>query len=58
MRVLIVSQHFWPESFPINGLALGLRERGHIVTVFTAIPNYPSSRFFPGYGYFRKLREN
>lgn len=39
-------------------MALGLRERGHIVTVFTAIPNYPSSRFFPGYGYFRKLREN
>ena len=39
-------------------MALGLRERGHIVTVFTAIPNYPSSRFFPGYGCFRKLREN
>ena len=58
MRVLIVSQYFWPESFPINSLALGLHERGHSVTVLTAIPNYPSGRFFRGYGYFRKVRED
>jgi len=58
MRVLIVSQHFWPESFPINSLAQGLRERGHLVSVLTGIPNYPSGKFFPGYGYFRKVRED
>jgi glycosyltransferase involved in cell wall biosynthesis len=58
MRVLIVSQYFWPENFPINSLAVGLRERGHLVTVLTAIPNYPSGRFFPGYGYFRKVRKD
>ncbi len=52
MRILVLSQHFWPESFPITSLALGLRERSHLVTVLTGLPNYPSGRFLPGYGYF------
>jgi glycosyltransferase involved in cell wall biosynthesis len=58
MKVLIVTQYFWPESFRINDLALGLRGRGHEVTVFTGMPNYPSGRFFPGYGFFGPRRED
>lgn len=58
MRVLIVTQYFWPEVFRINDLALGLRERGHEVTVFTGKPNYPEGRFFPGYGFFGRARED
>ena len=58
MRILIVSQYFWPENFRINDLAVGLVERGHEVTVLTGIPNYPAGNFFPGYGWFRKTREN
>jgi glycosyltransferase involved in cell wall biosynthesis len=58
MRVLIISQYFWPESFPINDLALGLKERGHEVTVLTSIPNYPSGRFYPGYGLFSPLKDS
>jgi glycosyltransferase involved in cell wall biosynthesis len=57
MKVLIVSQYFWPENFRINDLAVGLVERGHEVTVLTGIPNYPSGRFFPGYGLLHKTRE-
>jgi colanic acid biosynthesis glycosyl transferase WcaI len=57
VRVLIVTQYFWPESFRINDLAVGLRERGHRVTVLTGIPNYPAGRFFPGYGVLRRRRE-
>ena len=57
MHVLIVTQHFWPENFRINDLAAGLIERGHQVTVLTGIPNYPGGRFFPGYGFFKKTRE-
>jgi colanic acid biosynthesis glycosyl transferase WcaI len=49
MRVLIVSQYFWPENFPINDLARGLRQRGHDITVLTGMPNYPEGRFYPGY---------
>jgi len=51
VRILIVSQYFWPENFRINDLAQGLRNRGHDVTVYTGKPNYPGGSFFPGYGF-------
>lgn len=57
MKVLIVTQYFWPENFRINDLAEGLVERGHEVTVLTGIPNYPEGKFNPGYGWFKKTRE-
>lgn len=50
MRILIVSQYFHPENFRINQLATALRESGHDIVVLTGQPNYPSGRFFPGYG--------
>jgi glycosyltransferase involved in cell wall biosynthesis len=52
LRVLIVTQYFWPEAFRINDLALGLRDRGHEITVLTGVPNYPEGRLFPGYRLF------
>ncbi len=58
MRILIVTQYFWPENFRINDLALGLQENGHQVEVLTGIPNYPSGKFFRGYGYFNKRKDN
>lgn len=57
MRILVVSQYFWPENFRINDLVAGLTERGHEVTVLTGIPNYPDGRVYSGYGYFRNLRQ-
>jgi glycosyltransferase involved in cell wall biosynthesis len=47
MRILIVTQYFWPENFRINDLAAELKRRGHEVSVLTGKPNYPSGRFFP-----------
>ncbi len=58
MRILIISQYFWPESFRINDLAQGLRDGGHRVTVLTGKPNYPGGKFFAGYGFFKKARED
>ncbi len=58
MKILIISQYFWPESFRINDLALGLKDKGHKVTVLTGQPNYPGGRFFDGYGFFKKKYEN
>lgn len=49
MRILIVSQYFWPENFRINELAADLLDRGHEVTVLTGVPNYPSGQPFPEY---------
>jgi len=58
MRILIVTQYFWPEDFRINDLALGLRERGHEVTVYTGKPNYPGGSFFSGYGFIGQAIED
>lgn len=58
MKVLIISQYFWPENFRINDLAQGLCQLGHRVTVLTGQPNYPGGRFFPGYGFFKKPEED
>ena len=51
MRVLVISQYFWPENFRINDLVAGLVGRGHEVTVLTGQPNYPSGKFAAGYGW-------
>jgi glycosyltransferase involved in cell wall biosynthesis len=51
MKILIVSQYFWPEEFRINDLATDLVDRGHEVTVLTGSPNYPKGKFYTGYGF-------
>ena len=51
MKVLIVSQYFWPEEFRINDLAIDLVKRGYKVTVITGNPNYPKGVFVKGYGF-------
>ena len=49
MRILIVTQYFWPENFRINDLAEELVKRGHDVTILTGKPNYPSGELFAEY---------
>lgn len=49
MRILILSQYFWPENFRINDLALELVNRGHEVSVLTGLPNYPKGDVFEAY---------
>jgi glycosyltransferase involved in cell wall biosynthesis len=48
MKILIVSQYFWPEDFAINGLAQSLQGKGHTVEVLTGNPNYPEGNVYPG----------
>ncbi len=49
MRLLVVSQYFWPETFRVNDLVEGLVARGHDVTVLTGRPNYPEGRIYESY---------
>ncbi|MDO8768196.1 MAG: glycosyltransferase WbuB, partial [Burkholderiaceae bacterium] len=49
MKVLVVSQYFWPESFIINDLVKNLSAQGHVVKVLTGKPNYPDGVVFDGY---------
>jgi hypothetical protein len=49
VRVLVVSQYFWPESFRINAIVESLVERGIEVDVLTGKPNYPEGVVACGY---------
>lgn len=49
LRILAVSQHYWPEPFAIPDVCEGLVARGHSVTVLTGTPNYPDGDIYPGY---------
>ncbi|MBR4298381.1 MAG: glycosyltransferase family 4 protein, partial [Bacteroidales bacterium] len=57
MRVLLVTQYFYPENFKSNDVAFELAARGHDVTVLTGLPNYPGGKIFDGYGMFRRRVE-
>lgn len=57
MRILIVSQHFWPETFTINQLASSLCAHGNHVDVLTAKPNYPEGKIYPNYSYWKVEKE-
>lgn len=48
-KILIVTNHFYPEQFRINDICSELVARGHSVHVITQIPNYPSGVFYDGY---------
>lgn len=49
MKLLVVSQYFWPEPFIINDLVTVLERQGHEVTVLTGKPNYPDGGIYSGY---------
>lgn len=50
-RVLVVSQHFWPENFRINEIVEGFVKAGAQVDVLCGLPNYPKGEWFAGYRY-------
>lgn len=53
MRILIISQYYWPEDFAagvyIRELAETLAAQQHQVTVLTAFPHYPEGKIHAGY---------
>ncbi|MGH9361251.1 MAG: glycosyltransferase family 4 protein, partial [Thermoanaerobaculia bacterium] len=57
MKLLLVSQYFWPESFRVNDLIRAWGEQGHEVTVLTGLPNYPAGHLFDGYSWRGPYRE-
>ena len=57
MRILFISQYFYPETFRGNDIAFDLVKRGEEVTVVSAIPNYPGGSFFDSYGLFKRNKE-
>lgn len=56
-QILFVCQYFYPEVFRGNDVAFHLAEEGHDVHVITGTPNYPTGKFYAGYGLFKKRYE-
>ena len=46
MRILIVSQYFWPENFRINEISNFLINENIEVDILTGSPNYPEGKIF------------
>lgn len=57
MKILFISQYFYPETFRGNDIAFDCQSRGNDVTVICGTPNYPQGKFFKGYNWFRKHKE-
>ncbi len=57
-RILIVSQHFWPENFRINDICDGFIENKIEVDVLCGLPNYPKGEYFSGYSYTKNRRQS
>lgn len=49
MKLLVVSQYYWPENFRINEVVQTLSAKGVEVEILTGKPNYPEGVVFGGY---------
>ena len=49
MKILVVSEVFYPENFLINDLVIEWKKQGHTIEVLTQYPSYPESYVFDGY---------
>lgn len=56
-RVLVIGQHYWPETFRVTDICEGFVEHGYEVDVLCGIPNYPAGKIFGGYGFFKNRRQ-
>jgi len=57
VRIILISQYFFPEQFFHNAVASGLVERGHEIQVISCVPNYGHTGFFDGYSNSNKRSE-
>jgi len=56
-RILIYTNHYFPEQFKINEIVDWLSEKKYHLRVITGLPNYPSGKIHQGYFPFDK-KEN
>ncbi len=56
-RILVICQHYWPETFRITDICEFLTEKDCEVDVLCGIPNYPKGKFFNGYSIFKNRRQ-
>ena len=49
MRILIVTQYFWPEEFRVNDIVKYFLKKDYQVDVLTGLPNYPDKQVYSEY---------
>lgn len=49
-RILIYTNHFYPEQFKVNEIVDWLSKEGYVIRVITGIPNYQTGKYYKGYG--------
>ncbi len=57
MKILVISQYYYPEPFRVHDICEELVKRGHEVTVVTGEPNYPEGTIYKGYENHQKADE-
>ena len=53
-RILIYTNHYFPEQFKINDVVDWLKGDDFKIRVVTGTPNYPGGTIYSGYGIFSK----
>ena len=56
MKLLLISQNFYPENFKSSEIAFEMINKGYNVDVLTGIPNYPEGKFYNGYRFVPLVR--
>ena len=57
MKILVISQYYYPEPFKIHEICEEFVKRGNEVTVITGRPNYPDGKLIDGYDDPSKMNE-
>ena len=58
MRILIVTQYFWPEEFRVNDIVKYFLKKDYQVDVLTGLPNYPDKQVYSEYKKNTKVDES
>ncbi len=58
LKILVVTECFWPDIYAINDIVEKMVKRGHEVTVLTGLPDYTTSRIPKEYKHFKNRHQN
>lgn len=58
LKILVVTECFWPDIYAVNDIVEKLVLRGHKVTVLTGLPDYTTTRIPPEYKHGRNRHQN
>lgn len=58
LRILVVTQCFYPDIYAVNDIVEEMVKRGHKVTVLTGLPDYTTSKIPPAYRHGKRRHEH